>query len=176
MKKLFFIAITAILTMTSAVAQQKIGHVNSDSLLNKMPSRNIAIEQLKKFEADGYKELQDMNDDLEKSVALYEKNKPTMSPTIQQIEERKLQEKDQRIRDRQTSLQQELQAISQDLNNPILERIQKAVEIVADRKKLSYVIDLSTTLYHKGGIDLTAEVLVELLKLDADAVKASQPK
>jgi outer membrane protein len=176
MKKILLIAVTAILTMTSAIAQQKIGHVNSDSLLNKMPSRNIAIEQLKKFEADGYKELQDMNDELEKSVAVYEKNKPTMTPMIQQIEERKLQEKDQRIRDRQTSLQQELQAISQELNNPILERIQKAVEIVADRKKLSYVIDLSTTLYHKGGIDLTPEVMVELLKLDADAVKAAQPK
>ena len=66
--------------------------------------------------------------------------------------------------------------ISQELNNPILERIQKAVEIVADRKKLSYVIDISTTLYHKGGIDLTPEVMVELLRLDADAVKAAQPK
>ena len=42
---------------------------------------------------------------------------------------------------------------------------------VSDRKKLNYVIDESVTLYFKGGMDVTAEVIVEVLKLDAEAMK-----
>ena len=52
-----------------------------------------------------------------------------------------------------------------------MERIQKAIEIVADRKKLNYIIDETVTLYFKGGIDCTSEVMIELLRLDADAMK-----
>jgi Skp family chaperone for outer membrane proteins len=52
-----------------------------------------------------------------------------------------------------------------------LDRVQKSVEIVSDRKKLNYVIDESTTLYYKGGMDITNEVIIELLRLDAEATK-----
>jgi len=79
--------------------------------------------------------------------------------------------KQQNIQDRQESLNQEMQIYSQELNKPILERVQKAVEIVSDRRKLNYVIDESVTLYFKGGTDITAEVVVELLRLDAEATK-----
>jgi Skp family chaperone for outer membrane proteins len=72
---------------------------------------------------------------------------------------------------RQQSLEQEIQAYNEELNKPILERIQKSIEIVADRKKLNYVMDESVTLYFKGGIDCTAEVMVEMLRLDAEALK-----
>ena len=169
MKKIILLAAVAIFSLTSAVAQQKFGHVNSQKLLDTLPSRKAAIEQLKVFEAQGYKELQEMDEDLNKSYAAYEKNKPTMSPVIQKIEEEKLMKKQQALQEREQGLQGEMQAISQELNNPILERVKKAVEIVADRKKLSYVIDESTTLYFKGGTDITNEVVIELLKLDAEA-------
>jgi Skp family chaperone for outer membrane proteins len=79
--------------------------------------------------------------------------------------------KQQALEDRQGQLQQEMQIYGQELNQPILERIQKAVELVADRKKVNYVIDESQTLYFKGGIDMTAEVMVELLRMDAEALK-----
>jgi Skp family chaperone for outer membrane proteins len=54
---------------------------------------------------------------------------------------------------------------------PILERTQKAIAIVAERKKLNYIFDETVSLYFKGGIDCTSEVMTELLKLDAEAMK-----
>ena len=59
-----------------------------------------------------------------------------------------------------------MQAYSQELNAPILARVQKAVSIVAERLKLNYVIDESVTLYYSGGTDITADVVKELLILD----------
>ncbi len=171
MKKLV-LSILVMLCVGSISAQQKLGHVNSDSLLTKMPSRQKAILSLQKFEEDGYKELQEMEADFNKSVAFYEANQATYSPVIKKIEEEKLRKKSAGMEERQQSLSTELQAVSQDLNKPILGRVQQAIEIVADRKKLSYVFDKSVALYTKGGIDVTAEVLVELLILDA----ASTPK
>ena len=38
---------------------------------------------------------------------------------------------------------------------------------VAEAKKISYVLDETVTLYFAGGIDLTQEVMTELLKLEA---------
>jgi outer membrane protein len=139
--------------------------------LDTLPSRKDAIEKLKQFEADGMKELQEMQRDLEAAYMKYDQTAANMSPVIQKIEQEKIMKKEQALQERQQSLQQEMQVYSQELNKPILDRVQKAVEIVADRKKLNYVIDESVTLYFKGGTDLTAEVLTELLRMDAEAMK-----
>ena len=163
--------ITLMFSALSASAQMKLAHVNSQQLLDTMPSRKDALEKLRKFEQDGYLELQEIQKDLESAYKRYEQNKGAMSPVILKIEEEKIMKKQQGLEDRQTALQQEMQIYTQELNKPILARIQKAVEIVSDRKKINYVLDESSTLYFKGGMDITAEVLVELLILDVAAMK-----
>ena len=119
----------------------------------------------------GVKELQEMEADFNAALSKYEQNRANMSPVIQKIEEEKLMKKNQAIQEREQSLTQEMQIYSQELNKPILDRVQKSVELVADRKKLNYVIDESVTLYFKGGTDITQEVLVELLRMDAESMK-----
>ena len=170
MKKLL-LALAVMFSMGTVMAQSKVAHVNSQKLLDTLQSRKDAMNQLKEFEANGVKELQEMEADFNTALAKYEKDRPNMSPTLIKFEEEKLMKKQTGIQDRETSLNQEMQIYSQELNKPILERVQKAVEIVSDRKKLNYVIDESVTLYFKGGTDITAEVIVELLRLDAEAMK-----
>src|SRR5690606_7141837 len=99
-------------------------------------------------------------------VAKYQKDQPNMSPVIAKIEEEKLMKKQQALQEREEALNNEMQAYSQELNAPILKRVQKAVEIVSERLKLNYVIDESVTLYFKGGMDITDQVIKELLILD----------
>ena len=101
----------------------------------------------------------------------FESTSKDMSPVLLKMEQDKLMKKQQDIEARQGELEQGLQVYNEELNKPILDRIQKAIEIVADRKKLSYVIDESAALYFKGGIDCTAEAIIEVLKLDAEAIK-----
>lgn len=170
MKKLLVVLVLLFGT-GSFMAQTKIGHVNSQTLLDTLPSRKEALKKLQDFEKNGYKELQEMQADFQKQVAVYQEKLPTMSPVIKQIEEEKLMKKEQAMQDRQQSLSVEMQAYSEELNGPILKRVQDAVKIVAERKKVNYVIDESTTLYFETGMDLTQEVLTELLRLDAEASK-----
>ena len=46
--------------------------------------------------------------------------------------------------------------------------MQSAVNNVAESKKISYVLDETVTLYFQGGMDITNEVMSELLKLEAE--------
>jgi len=163
--------LVTIFVSLSVFSQSKIGHVNSQKLLDTMQSRKIAIKKLDDFRSEGIKELQEMQKAFEVAYAKFEVNSKDMSPVLLKMEQDKLMKKQQDIEARQGELEQGLQVYNEELNKPILDRIQKAIEIVADRKKLSYVIDESATLYFKGGIDCTAEVAIEVLRLDAEALK-----
>lgn len=165
MKKVL-LALVLVFSVGSLFAQSKVAHVNSQTLLDTLPSRKLAIQKLQEFEKNGVMELQEMEADFNKAVAKYQKDLPNMSPVIAKIEEEKLMKKQQALQDRETALNNEMQAYSQELNAPILERVQKAVEIVSERLKLNYVIDESVTLYFKGGTDITDQVIKELLILD----------
>lgn len=167
MKKLV-LALVVLMSAASLSAQTKIGHVNSQKLLDTLPSRKAALKDLQTISEAGEKELVEMETEFYKQVEKYNADKINMSPIMQKFEEEKLQKKQQAIQMREQEIQQQLQIMSNELNSPILRRLQNAVNIVAERKKLNYVIDESTTLYFKGGVDLTAEVLVELLRLDAE--------
>ena len=163
--------LVTIFVSLSVFGQSKIGHVNSQKLLDTMQSRKIAMKKLDDFRSEGIKELQEMQKAFEAAYAKFEATSKDMSPVLLKMEQDKLMKKQQDIEARQGELEQGLQVYNEELNKPILDRIQKAIEIVADRKKLSYVIDESAALYFKGGIDCTAEAVIEVLRLDAEALK-----
>lgn len=165
MKKLI-LALIVLLSVGTAVAQTKIAHVNSNRLLDSLPSRQAALKQLQEFSVNGEKELQEMEADLNKKIQKFQTDQPTMTPITIKYEQEKLQRLSMAIEQRQEELQQQISQMNNELNAPILKRMQKAVDIVSERKKLNYVIDETAAVYFKGGTDITDEVLVELLKLD----------
>ena len=165
------LSIVALLFVTNfAISQSKVAHVDSQQLLDTMPSRELALKEIKDIEEEFKTELQTMYEEYEKTRAKLEAERSSLSPTIIKSRETNLMGLGQRIQEREQTIQNELQMRAQELNQPIFERVKQAVDIVADRKKLNYVIDGSNMLYTKGGMDITAEVIVELLKLDAAAI------
>ena len=155
----------------STLAQTKIGHVDSQKLLDTLQSRKDAIRKLDSMKTAGVEELKIMDADFKKAYQDYMTNQASKSPAERQIIEGRLMQKQQMLEATQASLEEGLQIVSEELNKPILDRVQKAIDIVADRKKLNYVLDVSATMYSKGGIDITSEVITELLLLDAAARK-----
>ncbi len=155
----------------SAFAQTKIGHVDSQKLLDTLPSRKEAIKKIDSMKTEGMDELRIMDADFQKAYQDYMTNQASKSPAERQIIEGRLMQKQQMLEATQASLEEGLQILSEELNKPILDRVQQSIDIVAERKKLNYVLDVSATMYSKGGIDITSEVIVELLLLDAAAKK-----
>ncbi len=87
------------------------------------------------------------------------------SQTLIQIQEQKLMKKESAIQERQQAMQGEIEAYSRELNYPILTKVDKAVNIVADRHNYLYVFDVSTLMIHNGP-DITKEVITEILILE----------
>ncbi len=165
------LSLVALLFVTNlAISQSKVAHVNSQSLLDTMPTRDLALKEIKEIEDEFKLELNGMYEEYEKTRAKLEAERATLSPTIIKSREANLMNLGQRIQEREQTIQSELQVRAQELNQPIFDRVKQAVDIVADRKKLNYVIDASNMLYSKGGMDITGEVIIELLKLDAAAI------
>lgn len=152
----------------SVNAQTKVAHINSQKLLDTLQSRKDAMAKLKQFEEEGVVELQEMNKSFEAAYIRYQQNEKDWSPVIQKMEQEKLMKKQQALETRQQELEQQMQIYGQELNKPILELVQSAVNNVAESKKISYVLDETVTLYFQGGIDITNEVMSELLKLEAE--------
>ena len=151
----------------SVSAQSKIAHLNSQELLQAMPSYHLAEAKLDSFESLLLKELEEMKGDFNLSITNYQSNlESCKSPALIQIEEEKLIKKEQYIRERQDNIQLELQAYSHELTQPILDNVEKAVKIVSDRNKYDYVFDVSTLMIHNGP-DITNEVLSEIEKMEA---------
>jgi outer membrane protein len=152
----------------SVNAQTKVAHINSQKLLDTLQSRKDAMARLKKFEEEGVVELQEMNKSFEAAYIRYQQNEKDWSPVIQKMEQEKLMKKQQALETRQQELEQQMQIYGQELNKPILELVQSAVNNVAESKKISYVLDETVTLYFQGGLDITKEVMSELLRLEAE--------
>lgn len=170
MKKLFFALAIALSTVTVAEAQSKIAHVNSQTLLDTMPSRKKAIAEVQELSRRGDEELGDLEKKLDKEYNDYMARKATQSPQMNQYDESRLMKMQQDAQAREQEISSMIQNMSASLNEEILATVKEAVELVAKKKGLNYVIDVTSTLYASGS-DITNEIIPELLRLDAEKQK-----
>lgn len=166
MKKLFFALAIAILSITSAAAQ-KIGHVNSQKVLDTLPSRRAAITEISMLQDMGVREMTEMDSTLQTYYMEYEKNKSVWSALVRESYENKIRNYTMRMQEREQQIDGQLNQLSSALNQKSLDVVKKAVSTVSELKKLNYIIDESVLLYNSGGTDITPDVIKEALKLDA---------
>ena len=127
------LSLVALLFVTNlAISQSKVAHVNSQSLLDTMPSRDLALKEIKEIEDEFKLELNGMYEEYEKTRAKLEGERATLSPTIIKSREANLMNLGQRIQEREQTVQSELQVRAQELNQPIFDRVKQAVDIVAE--------------------------------------------
>jgi outer membrane protein len=171
MKKLFFALVIALTTVTAAQAQSKIAHVNSQTLLDTLPSRKAAIAEINELSRRADEELKTMEANLEKEYNAYMARRATQTAAMNQYDEGRLAKMQADMQAREQEINQILQTMSSELNEVILKTVKDAVDLVAKKKGLNYVIDESSTLFANGS-NITNEVIPELLRIDAEKTKA----
>ena len=165
MKKFIICAICAICGFTTANAQGKFGHVNSQEIIQAMPEFAKArtdIENLtKQYEAD----LQSMYEELQKKGEAYEKEQATLPQNIKERREKELAEMQQKIQQSYQDNQQALAKEQQDKMQAITTKVLDAIKAVGQAGNYVYIMDMgsgipyiSTTL----STDVTAEVKKKL--------------
>lgn len=166
MMKRLLVAFVMIFSLGTVMAQS-VAHINSQKVLDTMPSYKQAYAQLEKIEKSRVAELQKEGADLERAIQRYQTNADSLGPTMYKYEGERLAKKQRAFQQKQQEYQEDINRMGVELNKPIMEKYNKAVKAVVERKKISYVLEAQQVVF-AGGEDITSLVITEVLKKDTD--------
>ena len=133
---------TATPTVTTTAGPLKLGYTNIDYILSQTPEAKDIQNQLTIQRTQSENELKRMQKELEDKYASYEKGAAQMSDVIKKDRETELQSLQARIQEFGRTAEQSLQGKYQQLVNPVVQKIQKAIDAVAKENGFQYVFNL----------------------------------
>ena len=146
--------------------QQLLGHINSQEIIAVMPEAATAQLQLQQEVEDLQEQGQMMASEYEKQLKDFQINQESMSAAIRNDKLKSLQDLEERITLFQQSAQQSIQLKEAELFEPILTKIQNAIDQVSKEKGYSYVFDIGGNagglVYKNDTHDITSMVKAKL--------------
>ncbi|WP_461050873.1 OmpH/Skp family outer membrane protein [Spirosoma arcticum] len=127
---------------SSAAGPLKLGYTNIDYVLAQTPEAKDIQNQLTIQRTQSENELKRMTKELEDKYAAYEKGAAQMSDVIRKDRETELQGLQGRIQEFGRTAETSLQTKYQQLVNPVVQKIQKAIDAVAKENAYTYVFNL----------------------------------
>lgn len=164
MKKLILIMSAVMLLAAGNVRAQKVAHINSQELVLALPDSKAAQETLEKLQKDAMDELQMMETIYKKKIDEYKAKAAveTTSKSVLETIQADIMEYENRIVERRSQIEQDLQKKENDLFQPILKKIKDAVAKVSKEQGVNYVFDTQVLIFYDGGLDLMPAVKKEL--------------
>jgi outer membrane protein len=151
-----------------AFGQAKIGYVDSQAIMQKLPEGQDAQRQLDALVAQWQGEIKKMQDEWQKKYEEYDKKKLIMSDQTRAEAEQELVTLEKKVtdyRNQKFGPNGEMFKQQNDLLKPVQDRVFKAIQDVAVEENYDYVLDKSgqiLLLYANDQYDLTAAVLQKL--------------
>ena len=150
----------------TAVAQQKIGHIDVEELVAVMPETQTANAEIQKYQEQLEGDSQAMQEEYMTKMQNAQANVDTWTQLRLQKEQEELEAMGQRIMQFNQSAQQELQRKQMDLMLPIIEKAREAINAVAKSNSFTYILDSSTgkavVVFFENGEDIMPLVKAEL--------------
>ena len=147
MRKLVKLLFAVVLTMgvSCGVNAQsvKVGHVDSASIMEIMPERTQLEQELQTYAAELQSEIQAMYAEYQSKAQDYQANEATMSNLIRQSKEKEIVDLEKRIQEFQSNAEIAMQNKQVELLNPIIEKVQNAVNAVGQEQGFTYILDKS---------------------------------
>ncbi len=166
MKIKFLTLITCLLISSFGFTQQKFGHINVEQILTIMPEAVTAELALQQEFTELQKQLEEMQLELQSKYKDYELNKATMSEAVRRDTETNLQNLQERILTFEQTAQQSLTNKQNQLLEPVLQKLQDAINKVAEEKGYAYIFNVtdmtSTIIWSDDSFDITDQVKTKL--------------
>jgi len=177
MKNSFRVIIVALLIAAPALgfAQKayKFGHVDKREIMQVLPDRDSAIVKLQKFEKELQASLLTAQEEYQAKYQKYLEERDKLDPLIKQTKEKELQGMNQNIQQYSENAQQLDQQKQNELMQPIIEKIQKAINDVGKEGGFTYIFDLSVNAvaYFSSDSQDVTELVKQKLNIKAPAAK-----
>ena len=164
MKKIIIIAAMALVSLAATAQETKIAYVDFNEVIMLMPEMDEARATLEENRKTNDEILQAMSEELQSKYQQYQQKAETWTPAIRQSKEAEINEINARLEQTYQNLQQELSALEQNLQAPIVEKAQKTVNDLAKAKGIAVVFEKSSVIYIDPAqcTDLTPEARTAL--------------
>lgn len=161
MKTLLFVFATLI---SSSMFAQKLGHINSNELLQAMPERAKVEDSMKTFASNLEDQLSTMTKEYQAKVQNYQSKQSTMTESIKKDKIQEITNLEDRINKFQQSAQEDLKDKEQSMLKPIIEKAKNAIDAVAKEGGYLYIFDsgVGALLYEKDSQNIMTEVKKKL--------------
>lgn len=139
--------------LNNLVAQQStesgedlsIGYVDPQTIMSKMPEMKAVQQKLRNFAERKQKELQEKQQSFQKQMEQFQQKTAVISDQAKKKQEKKLGQMNAELQKFRTQVQQEIQKKRQELMEPVYNQIEDAIDVVASRQDLTYVLNTTTT-------------------------------
>ena len=165
MKKFIVCAICAICGITTANAQGKFGHVDTQEIIQAMPEYNKAKTEIDALQQQYEADLKSMQDELQKKAEAFDKEQATLPDNIKQRRQTELQDMYTKIQQSYQDNQQARQKASSEKMQAITTKVLEAIKAVGQAGEFVMINEInagipyiSTTL----STDVTAQVKTKL--------------
>ena len=160
-KTIKYVVVACIMIAGKGLKAQKLGHVNSQVIMQELPDYESARKDLESFNSDLTKELEMYQKLIVEFAQDYEQNKNGMSEDTRKRKETDLMERQQNYEKKAYEAQTSLQQKEQELLQQIMIKVNTAVKEVAEKEGYDYVYEVTTLLY-AGGEDISDKVRKKL--------------
>ncbi|MEM0996655.1 MAG: OmpH family outer membrane protein [Bacteroidota bacterium] len=162
-----FFALALVLT---GLAQSKIGYTNIELVMAYMPESKSIEQQLGTYQKKLAEKLKVKDDYVKQKYQEYleKKERGTMSPDEQKRLETELLQLDEEVQKMAADSEYDLMAKRQELLEPVLKKLQDAIDSVAETGGYSYILNqttsagVSTILHGPEDADVTEAIFAKL--------------
>ena len=158
-------ALCAICGFTTANAQAKFGHVNTQEIIQAMPEFAAARADIEKLTQQYEADLKSMQDELQKKADAFDKEQATLPENIKSRRNQELQDLYQRIQQTYQDNQQALGKAQQEKMQAITTKVLDAIKAVGQEGGYVYVMDMSAGIPYISttlSTDVTVQVKAKL--------------
>ena len=155
---------------TSGISTQRIGYINTDSILVKIPAYVSAVKELDRLSNEYQKKIESEVKKIETLYQNYQSQKARLSESEKARREQEIIDKEKEVKKlQQTYFGQDgyMNKKSDELLKPIREKVQQAIDKVAELGKFMIIFDIAAiqgVAYYAPGDNLNSYVL-RLLRL-----------
>lgn len=159
-RAILLLSVCAVAFAHSAMAESKIGFVNSQKIVNEAPQAARAKKRIEKDFEKRDQDLQKMAKDLKGMQESLEKNSTTMADADRRNKEREINDLNRDFQRRQREFREDLSQRQNEEMAAIFDRVNKIIRQIAEADK--YDIIFQDAVYANPRIDITEKVLKAL--------------
>lgn len=164
-KSLAFLLLIAAVTAGSAQAQD-IGYVDQQAILASMPGMQDVRQQMQTEMKQQQRQLQKKRQKFQKRVQQFQQQQSLLDDSARAERKRELQKRQQELRQSTRKRQQRMQQQRRKLMQPLLKKLQGAIDKVAAQQELEAVMRKQVLLYDDqtsgGVVEISRDVAQEL--------------